>query len=72
MGDKQISREAEQVKKDLLVEKYKTALKKVQFVNEIKTGLGKDIKKNPGKAKFIKKTRYERFKLALKNIFTKF
>ena len=72
MGDKQISREGEQVKKDLLVEKYKTALKKVQFVNEIKTGLGKDIKKNPGKAKIIKKTRYQKFMLALKNIFTKF
>lgn len=72
MGDKQISRETEQVKKDLLVEKYKTALKKVQFINEIKHGLGEDIKKNPGKAKIIKKTRYQRFMLVLKNIFTKF
>jgi hypothetical protein len=72
MNDKMISRESTQAEKDMLVEKYKTALKKNQFINELKTGLGQEIKKNPGKAKIIKKTWRERFMLGLKKIFTKF
>lgn len=46
--------------------------KKSQLINEIKMGLGAEIKKNPGKAKIIKKTRYEKLMLWLKKIFTKF
>jgi hypothetical protein len=72
MNDKMISRESTQAEKDMLVEKYKTALKKNQFINELKTGLGQEIKKNPGKVKIIKKTWGERFMLGLKKIFTKF
>jgi hypothetical protein len=72
MNDKMISRESTQAEKDMLVEKYKTALKKNQYINELKTGLGQEIKKNPGKVKIIKKTWGERFMLALKKIFTKF
>ena len=72
MNDKMLDRESSQAKQDMLVEKYKTALKKNQFINELKTGLGEEIKKNPGKAKIIKKTWGERFILSLKKIFTKF
>lgn len=72
MNDKMISRESTQAEKDMLVEKYKTALKKNQFINDLKTGLGEEIKKNPGKAKIIKKTWRERFMLNLRKIFTKF
>lgn len=72
MNEKMITRESTQAEKDMLVEKYKTALKKNQFINELKTGLGQEIKKNPGKAKIIKKTWGERFMLGLKKIFTKF
>lgn len=67
-----ISRESTQAEKDMLVEKYKTALKKNQLINDLKTGLGKEIKKNPSKVKIIKKTLGERFMLALRKIFTKF
>ena len=45
MSDKAISREQALADKDVLVEKYKTALKKAQFVNEIKNGLGEEIKR---------------------------
>jgi hypothetical protein len=72
MNDKMLDRESSQAKQDMLVEKYKTALKKNQFINELKTGLGEEIKKNPGKAKIIKKTWGECFMLSLKKIFTKF
>jgi len=72
MNDKVINREAKQAEREILVEKYKTALKKNQFINELKTGLGEEIKKNPGKAKLIKKTWGERFMLGLKKIFTRF
>ena len=72
MNDKMISRESTQAEKDMLVEKYKTALKKNQFINDLKTGLGEEIKKNPGKAKIIKKTWRERFMLNLRKLFTKF
>jgi hypothetical protein len=71
-NDKMISREANMAEKEMLVEKYKTALKKQQFINELKSGLGDEIKKNPNKAKIIEKKWYQRFGIFFKNIFTKF
>lgn len=67
-----ISREIDQAEREMLAEKYKTALKKVQFANNIKNGLGLEIKANPNKAKFIKVSWFKRFLLSLKKIFTKF
>jgi len=67
-----ISREIEQAHKEMLAEKYKTALKKVQFANDIKNGLGTEIKANPNKATFIKHSWFKRFLMGLKKIFTKF
>jgi hypothetical protein len=55
MSEKAMSREQTMADKENLVEKYKTALKKVQLVNEIKNGLGEEIKKNP-RPKIIKKS----------------
>jgi hypothetical protein len=55
MEDKSISREQILADKEVLVEKYKTALKKVNFVNEVKNGLGEEIKKNP-RPKIIKRS----------------
>lgn len=69
---KMLSREQELAEKEVLMEKYKTALKKTQFVNELKTGLGAEIKKNPGKAKIIKKTWGQKLMISLGKIFTKF
>ena len=72
MTNKMIDREMNQAGNDILNQKYKTALKKAQLINEIKSGLGAEIKKNPNKAKIIKKSWYERFMVTLKKIFTKF
>ena len=71
MSDKAINREQTLADKDVLVEKYKTALKKAQFVNEIKTGLGEEIKKNP-KPKVIKRSFIYKLTTYIKKIFTKF
>ena len=72
MDDKAIDRESQLAEKEALLEKYKTALKKGQLINEIKSGLGEEIKKNPGKAKIIKKTTGQKIKAFFKAIFTKF
>jgi hypothetical protein len=71
MSDKAISREQTLADKDMLVEKYKTALKKAQFVNEVKNGLGEEIKKNP-KPKVIKRSFLYRIGQSIKKMFTKF
>jgi hypothetical protein len=71
MNEKAINREQSVADKDVLVEKYKTALKKAQFVNEVKNGLGEEIKKNP-KPKIIKKSFMSKITSAIKKVFTKF
>jgi len=72
MNDKMLDREMNQAGNAILNDKYKTALKKAQLINEIKSGLGEQIKKNPNKAKIIKKSWFERFIFNIKKIFTKF
>jgi hypothetical protein len=47
-------------------------MRKTQFVNELKSGLGDEIKKNPRGIKIIKESRYKRFMSWLKTFFTKF
>lgn len=54
------------------IEKYKTALKKVHFINELKGGLGAQLKENPRGVKIYKKSWFEKFLASLKKIFTKF
>lgn len=72
MKDNTTNREANKLEKEILVEKYKTALKKNQFLNELKNGLGAEIRKNPGRVRIIKKPWYVKFMITLKKIFTKF
>jgi hypothetical protein len=67
-----IEREIELEEKEVLRDKFVTALRKTQFVNELKSGLGDEIKKNPRGVKIIKESRYKRFVSWLKNFFTKF
>lgn len=67
-----ISREIEFEEKQILFDKYKTALDKARFLNKIKGELGEEIKKNPNKVKIIEKTWSEKFFIRLKKIFTKF
>jgi len=47
----------------------KTALKKKQFIREIKSGLGERIKENGNKVIKIKRSRWRRIINYLKNIF---
>lgn len=67
-----ISKEIEKEEKLMLLDKYTTARKKVSLINDIKGGLGVDIKANPGKANFIKKTWFQKMMIRLKKIFTTF
>jgi hypothetical protein len=67
-----ISNELDATEKANELEKYKTALKKAQFIKEIKTGLGKEIKTNPNKFTLIKKPWYKKLGNFIKNMFTKF
>jgi hypothetical protein len=67
-----VSKEIEQVEREILMNKYQTALKKGQFINELKDGLGNEIKINGGKVKVIQKSWYEKLKIYLAKIFTKF
>jgi len=67
-----LSREFELVEKQKINDKYVTALKKAQFANEIKAGLGAKIKENPNKVIIIKKSWGQKALSWFKNIFTKF
>ena len=67
-----ISKELDATEKANNLEKYKTALKKAEFINKIKGDLGQQIKTNPNGLKFIKKPWHHRLKMFLKRIFTKF
>ena len=58
-------------KEKVLMGQSNVRQKKV-LINELKAGLGEEIKKNPNKAKIIEKTRTQKFVLWLKKIFTKF
>ena len=60
------------VDKENELEKLKTAVKKVKFINEIKNGLGSEIKKNPNQITIIKKPWYKKLGLFFRKIFTKF
>ena len=64
--------EMEQAERDKLLDMYKTARTKAMFINELKTGLGNDIKTNPSKVNIIKKTWFQKLKITLKKIFTTF
>lgn len=59
-------------KQQILKEKTQTAVSKVFFINEMKNGLGAEIKKNPNTINFIKKTRFQRFKSWFSGFFKKF
>jgi len=66
------SREIKETEKQIFLEQHKTEVKKNNFISEIKNGLGSDIKENPNRHHIIKKTRFQKFMLTLKVLFTKF
>jgi len=66
------AKEVEQLEREILGDIYLTNIKKNQFISELKSGLGAEIKANPNKVKVIKKTIPQKIKLFLMKIFTKF
>lgn len=66
-----VEKEREQLAREMLADKYTTTLKKFQFINELKNGLGDVIKTNP-KVKVLKKSWFQKIKIIFKTIFTKF
>jgi hypothetical protein len=65
-------KEIQQIERQILLDKYTSALKKGKLINELKNGLGDEIKQKGGKVIIKKKTKLQRFKLWLKKIFTRF
>jgi len=68
----ELSLEIKETQKEKVLLTQINEKRKRELITEIKTGLGEEIRKNPGRAKIIKKTRYEKFMIWLKKIFTKF
>jgi hypothetical protein len=68
----ELSLEIKETQKEKVLMAQNNDKRKRELITEIKTGLGEEIKKNPGRAKIIKKTRREKFMIWLKKIFTKF
>ena len=50
-------------------DREKTELKKEQFIKQIRNGLGDHIKKNGNKVTRIKRSRWERFWMKIKQMF---
>lgn len=68
----ELSLEIKETQKEKVLMAQINEKRKRELITEIKTGLGEEIRKNPSRAKIIKKTRYEKFMIWLKKIFTKF
>jgi len=62
----------ESIVNDIKATKNQTELNKRRFINDIKTGLGQTIKERPNDVRIIKKSWHQKFKIWIKNIFTKF
>ena len=71
-NDKDIIQEIEITEKDIALQTQKTNLVKKDFINKIKSGLGREIKNNPRGVKIIKKTPFEKIKDFIRKIFLKF
>jgi hypothetical protein len=70
--DNIVSRELHLAEQEEKLGKFKTDLKKKQFIEEIKNGLKVEIMKNPSGVKIIKKPFWRRVKEKLQNFLTKF
>jgi hypothetical protein len=62
-------RELKKLEKEAKNDEYLTSLKKQQFINELKNGLGDEMKKNLTTIKIIKKPWYVKLKESIKNFF---
>jgi len=62
-------RELKKLEKEAKNDEYLTSLKKQQFINELKNGIGDEMKKNLTTIKIIKKPWYVKLKESIKNFF---
>jgi len=60
------------IEKEIKGDKLKTEITKNRFIDEIKGGLGNNIKNNPNTIKKVEKTKGQKLKEFLKELFTKF
>ena len=67
-----INKEIDDTEKQMLLDKYNTAMKKAKYISEIKSGLGDEIRANPNRVHVIKKSLFQRLMVKLKILFTKF
>lgn len=67
-----IDRELKAIEREIEINKQKTLSNKKQFINDIKMGLGEEIKRNPHQVKIIKKPFSQKIKLFFAKIFTRF
>ena len=70
--DQMLTKELELAEREQEMFKYTNNLKKIQLIDEIKNGLGEEIKERGGKIVFIKRPWYYKLKIFLKKLFTKF
>jgi hypothetical protein len=70
--DKMISKEVVESENEKKMFADNNERKKQQLISEIKSGLGVNIMKNPGKPKIIKKTKNETITDWFRKIFNKF
>ena len=70
--DKLLAKEVQAAEREREMFEYTNNLKKTQFINELKNGLGEEIKEQGGKIVLIKRPWYYKLKTFFKKIFTKF
>lgn len=72
-NEERLDRETiDDVQADIEANKEKTRIAKTKFIDEMKQGLGEEIRKNPNTVTFIKKPWYVRLGSFFKSLFTKF
>jgi len=70
--DQMLTKEIQLAEREREMFEYTNNLKKTQLIDEIKNGLGEEIKEQRGKVVFIKRPWHYKLKMFLKKIFTRF
>jgi hypothetical protein len=70
--DQMLTKELQTAEREREMFMYTNNMKKVQLINELKNGLGNEIKELGGKITIIKRPWYYKLKMFLKKLFTRF
>jgi hypothetical protein len=71
-NDDEVMRELDEARKEREMLSFKTSLAKAQFIDEMKNGLGDEIKETGNKVEIIKPTFFQKIGKIIKKIFTGF